>query len=705
MTQAVYWKFQPRFRHRVAQLAAVVALVAPMTARAATSTPTRTPTATPTADYCPGNLLTNGSFEIHSGSNSIGDPIPTAWTVESGESGATTAFSPPDGRRVGYIWGITGETGLWSQQLSATAGTAYSMTFYSGTHTPSVRPTIEIRFYNGSGTEIGTAAIHTITTDIDSTGALGGPYSLAPTAPTGTSYLKVLLRDPSTSHAGAKADELCLTTIAPTATATPSNTSTRTPTATATPTRTPTRTPTVTFTGTSTFTPTQTPTPSRTATFTATSTRTGTPTRTATATPTFTFTSTPTATPTSTRTSSATPSFTRTATAPPTATATTAPSNTATVPPTQTRTATPTATPSFTHTATRTPTLTPSRTPTLPSTSTPTTTPTRSSTATPSFTSTATPPPVATATAVPSHTAVPTFSHTSTPSGTPSLTPTASVAATSTPTSTPTSTVAPSATSTATLPPAATATPASSATPTSSATAVPSDTPLGTATPTATLPPTETPTPTATATATATETPEEPIINVSGQCPPVPSDDCRVPVKSQKSFLYLRNISPDVADKLVWKWVPGQATSLEDFGQPGIDTDYTLCVYDDDGEETGLVLTVDVPAAQHNCNGDEACWKKTPKGFLYVDRSFSNNGVKTISLKRGPDGGAFVMFHARGDNLHLARMPQSRVAGAAFNQRQRVVVQLWNSNDICWSSSFSTPAKRNVSGLFRDRAD
>ena len=175
------------------------------------------PTPTPTP-FCSGNLVQNGSFEILSGStNSIGDPIPTVWVVERGEAGATTAFNPPDGVRVGYIWGIAaGNTGLWSQTVNATAGSSYTMTFYSGAHLnqhPSTFPSIEIRFYNSSNAEIGTPAIHTINSsseNIDVTNSLGGPFTLNATAPTGVSYLKVIFRDPSTTRVGAKGDSVCL---------------------------------------------------------------------------------------------------------------------------------------------------------------------------------------------------------------------------------------------------------------------------------------------------------------------------------------------------------------------------------------------------------------------------------------------------------------------------------------------------------------
>ena len=94
-----------------------------------------------------------------------------------------------------------------SQQVSVVAGITYNLNFFSGTHDPSANPTIEIRFYNAANTEIGTPAIHTITTDIDvAPNSLGGPFMLSATAPAGVSYLKVIFRDPSSKNAGAKGD-------------------------------------------------------------------------------------------------------------------------------------------------------------------------------------------------------------------------------------------------------------------------------------------------------------------------------------------------------------------------------------------------------------------------------------------------------------------------------------------------------------------
>ncbi len=105
------------------------------------------------------------------------------------------------------------------QQVLAVPGTTYNMTFYSATHEPSKNPTIAIRFYDGMGSEIGTAAIHTITSDLEVSG-LGGPYTLSGTAPEGAANLRVIFTDPASTttpfaYVGAKGDALCLVELTP----------------------------------------------------------------------------------------------------------------------------------------------------------------------------------------------------------------------------------------------------------------------------------------------------------------------------------------------------------------------------------------------------------------------------------------------------------------------------------------------------------
>jgi hypothetical protein len=155
------------------------------------------------------NLLYNGSFEVR-----LAGGAPTGWTLSGpGSLGTTTAFNPPDGSYIGYVWGSGGTSNpsRMYQQTNATPGATYSLTFYSGTHDPSVQPTIALRFYNSSSVEVGTPAVHIITTDLGACNCVGGPYTLTATAPTGAAYVRVVLTDPSTSQAAAKADAMSLT--------------------------------------------------------------------------------------------------------------------------------------------------------------------------------------------------------------------------------------------------------------------------------------------------------------------------------------------------------------------------------------------------------------------------------------------------------------------------------------------------------------
>jgi hypothetical protein len=178
-----------------------------------------------TAAPCTDNLLQNPSFETGSGSYNTywGDPIPANWAHEgSGFTGATTLYNPPDGMRIGYVIHTSSNSAaaVMYQQVAVVAGDTYKMTFYSGSHEPSKLPTIAIRFYDGS-TEVGTAAIHTITSDIDTSG-MGGPYTLTGIAPAGATNLRVIFTDPGSTaspfaYAGAKGDALCLTRVPPTA--------------------------------------------------------------------------------------------------------------------------------------------------------------------------------------------------------------------------------------------------------------------------------------------------------------------------------------------------------------------------------------------------------------------------------------------------------------------------------------------------------
>jgi hypothetical protein len=143
---------------------------------------------------CPGNLVLNPSFELNAGSP------PTNWT-----NGTAGSINVPavDGTRVGYING----TGTMYQGVNVVVGNTYTLTFYSGSHVPSIQ-TVKIQYFTSGGAAIGAASVHTITSDLEVSG-FGGPYTLTlGAAPSNASYLKIMVSANNQDYA--KVDALCL---------------------------------------------------------------------------------------------------------------------------------------------------------------------------------------------------------------------------------------------------------------------------------------------------------------------------------------------------------------------------------------------------------------------------------------------------------------------------------------------------------------
>jgi hypothetical protein len=148
----------------------------------------------------------------------------------------------------------------------------------------------------------------------------------------------------------------------------------------------------------------------------------------------------------------------------------------------------------------------------------------------------------------------------------------------------------------------------------------------------------------------------------------------------------------DSADKLNWKWQRGEETLLTDFGQPNTSTTYALCVYD--GESGNPVLETKL-AAPSGVN-----WSAAGKnGLKYRDSLALADGLKNILLKAGVTGKAKVIVKAKGLNLP---MPIAEGPSAFFQQNPNVIVQLINSNGMCWTTEFAPPASTNNDARFKD---
>jgi hypothetical protein len=170
---------------------------------------------------------------------------------------------------------------------------------------------------------------------------------------------------------------------------------------------------------------------------------------------------------------------------------------------------------------------------------------------------------------------------------------------------------------------------------------------------------------------------------LAGNCPLAPQS-CRT---AQKSLLLIKDSDDDGRDKLVWKWLKGQATSQTEFGDPTDSAEYSFCLY----AASTLIAEASVPAGTNwDALGD--------KGYKYSDGGGSASGIQKILVKGSDENNAKVVLKGRGDNLPdlLQAIPLS----------EPVIVQLINAEtEICWGGAYAGGAQviRNEDGRFKGK--
>lgn len=172
---------------------------------------------------------------------------------------------------------------------------------------------------------------------------------------------------------------------------------------------------------------------------------------------------------------------------------------------------------------------------------------------------------------------------------------------------------------------------------------------------------------------------------LSTSCDPTPRAGCKVPVQTGKSQFQVSDKTPDIKDKLKFKWIKGEATAFADFGDPATNDAYALCVYD-----AGVLAgTAGMPPAG-TCDG-KSCWKtKASKGYSYKDKPATPSGIQSAKLKAGSDGKASVQIKGKGTALPDFALP--------FDLPVRVQAQRQGSSE-CWEAAF------DLGGVIRNEQD
>jgi len=170
-------------------------------------------------------------------------------------------------------------------------------------------------------------------------------------------------------------------------------------------------------------------------------------------------------------------------------------------------------------------------------------------------------------------------------------------------------------------------------------------------------------------------------------CPLAPQQTCRT---AAKSILVAKDNSDDTKDRLVWKWIRGAATTLEEFGDPTATAVYKLCLYT--GTPGEFVDEASVPAGG-------STWRLagTTK-YLYTDSAATADGIKKVLLKSGEAGKARTLVKGKG-----AALPD---LGPPVADPPVVTVQLLNGgNGMCWGASYSgAQVLKNQEGMLKAKA-
>jgi 6-phosphogluconolactonase (cycloisomerase 2 family) len=182
------------------------------------------------------------------------------------------------------------------------------------------------------------------------------------------------------------------------------------------------------------------------------------------------------------------------------------------------------------------------------------------------------------------------------------------------------------------------------------------------------------------------------------ECPSAPAGGCRTTIVAASSTIVLKDSAKDKADRTIWKWRKGAATSVVEFGDLTATDSLAFCVYDESGGggATELVLQVLVGPGGECLRGGrtQLCWELKGERLKYKSKNRIPNGADSITLKAGDVGKTSIKFKGVREPLEMPALPLSPT----------VTVQLQSSNGLCWAAEYST-ALRNDAAQYKARSD
>lgn len=158
---------------------------------------------------------------------------------------------------------------------------------------------------------------------------------------------------------------------------------------------------------------------------------------------------------------------------------------------------------------------------------------------------------------------------------------------------------------------------------------------------------------------------------VTRTCEPRPRGGCRRIAPRHRTTLAVRNHADADRDELAWRWVGGEETPIEAFGDPRTTDAYALCLYaGSEGPE--LIASAAIDAGEG--------WRTRPAGgFVYRNHRANEDGITRVELVPGARGNARIVVRGDGADLSLPPLPLAAP----------VTVQLTAENGACWEATYA----------------
>jgi cysteine-rich repeat protein len=180
-------------------------------------------------------------------------------------------------------------------------------------------------------------------------------------------------------------------------------------------------------------------------------------------------------------------------------------------------------------------------------------------------------------------------------------------------------------------------------------------------------------------------------------CSPAPLSGCRGQIVEKSGTFRFREGSSPNSSSLTWRWLKGEATSKEEFGDPFTDTSYALCVYDSSPLNSQPLIATIVPPGGTCGPAAIPCWTEMSGAgppLRYFDGGRARGGIVQIHLKPGKNAGQTrVTLGARGPTLGLPATPLT----------PPVTVQLQGSHGECFTATYEAFVRKNGDGRFQAR--